>query len=254
MSVSDILNGAFHFRKTIKRIENRNNPLIVSEVRLGGLPPERIATPIPIDPDLLSEEESEAVSSSHYLGSSEKAGWLGECVVRFRVTNQSDIYVSVRAINVEKSKVPDLAKSSMLFIPQGSTAGEPWRFISNLDQDSPSMAYAEGAYPCYTGSSYANYFDEGSTEIAPDETSNFLIHLRANENSFKCSLYLRFQISPKGSFETIDIPTERDIFVYRPDSVSENQMFRRTYSPTKPWIAPESDKQFANTPHPFSWY
>lgn len=254
MSVSDILDGAFRFGKTIKRIENRNSPLIVSEVRLGYLPPERIATPIPIDPDLLSEEESEAISRSHYLGSSKKAGWLGECVVRFRVTNQSDLYVSVRAINIEKSKVPDLAEGSMLFIPQGSSTGEPWRFISNLDQDPPSMAYAEGVYPRRAGSSCANYFDEGSIEIAPGETSNFLIHLRANENSFKCSLYLRFQISPKGSFETIDIPTERDIFVYRPDSVSENQMFRRTYSATKPWIAPESDKQFANTPYPFSWY
>lgn len=96
---------AVNLRRWIEKWRKRSNPLKLSEVCVGGIAPERIATEISIDPNLLAEDESDAISPEYYLNSSEYAGWAGECVIRFRLENQSDRRVSVRGIYVDKHKL-----------------------------------------------------------------------------------------------------------------------------------------------------
>ena len=61
-------------RLQIKKLMNRGVPLKLGEVRVGGVVPERIATEVAIDPNLLTANESDAVSPDYYLRSSECAG------------------------------------------------------------------------------------------------------------------------------------------------------------------------------------
>lgn len=65
----------------IRKLINRGAPLKLNEVRVGGVVPERIATEVAIDPNLLTANESDAVSPEYYLRSSDHAGWAGDAMV-----------------------------------------------------------------------------------------------------------------------------------------------------------------------------
>ncbi len=230
------------------------NPLAVTEVRVGGIPPERIATVIPINPNLLARDESDAVSSEYYLRSSEYAGWAGECVVRFRVENCSDRRVSIRGIGVEQTKLTITPRGSMLFIPQGRLTGEVYRFVHHLDaRNSASMASLEWR----GGKEYEklpqNYFDESSIEIPPGFLINFAIHIRTDSESFECQSVTLIYESGKRKIRECSIPLPRRVCVYAIDSIPPDQMYRRTYKIKAPWIDLENSERFKSSCF-YSWY
>ncbi len=235
-------------------LEKRANPLVISGVRIGGIEPERIATEVEISPNLLTSNEADAVSPRYYLQSSEQAGWAGECVIRFRLENQSDKRVSIRGIYVDRRKLTVGPKGSMLFIPQGNTIGGPCRFACYLDSDnSASMALLD-SWSCDGRRVIPqNYFEEGSLELAPGGLINVALHLRTEDGSFECGgISLMWEMGPGPRFE-LAVPLPRRVFVYALNQIPEGQRFRRTYGLDEPWIALEGGPRFSNG-HPYSWY
>lgn len=135
-------------KSQIKKLTNRGAPLKLGEVRVGGVVPERIATEVAIDPNLLTANESDAVSPEYYLRSSDHAGWAGECVIRFRLENRSDKRVSIRGIHIDKHKLTISPKGSMLFVPQGRLTGELYRFACYLDSTGSSSMVLLDSWGC----------------------------------------------------------------------------------------------------------
>lgn len=253
MDILQSFQACKHAVSALKHWQNNHNPLMLSEVRLGGTPPERIATRVQINPDLLAENEADAVSPNFYLASSEDAGWAGECVVRFRATNKGNRPISIRGIGIDKELIQQEASSSVLFIPQGYSRGLPWRFVTQLNSNEPSMTLTERKRCKEEAIGPRNYFDEGSVEMDAGCTYNFSIHLRTGGGSFKCSLRLLYSIGCQ-QIQSLEIPTERQIFVYDLNKISESQRFRRTYSAALPWIVPERDERFSNISYSYEWY
>ena len=241
-------------KSKIKKLTNRGAPLKLGELRVGGVVPERIATEVAIDPNLLTANESDAVSPEYYLRSSDHAGWAGECVIRFRLENRSDKRVSIRGIHVDKHKLPIDPKGSMLFVPQGRLTGEPYRFACYLDSAGSSSMVLLDSWGCNGRQIIPqNYFDEASIELLPNALLNFAIHLRTEKESFECCGISLVWESKMGKLKDLTVPLPKKVFVYAFDRVPESQRFRRTYDIVAPWITLESDDRFSGK-NAYRWY
>ena len=241
-------------KSQIKKLINRGAPLKLGEVRVGGVVPERIATEVAIAPNLLTANESDAVSPEYYLRSSDHAGWAGECVIRFRLENRSDKRVSIRGIHVDKHKMTIDPKGSMLFVPQGRLTGEPYRFACYLDSTGSSSMVLLDDWGCDGRQIIPqNYFDEASIELPPNALLNFAIHLRTEKESFECRGISLVWESKMGKLKNFTVPLPKKVFVYAFDRVPESQRFRRTYDIVAPWITLEGDERFSGD-NAHRWY
>lgn len=241
-------------KSQIKKLTNRGAPLKLSEVRVGGVVPERIATEVAIDPNLLTANELDAVSPEYYLRSSDHAGWAGECVIRFRLENRSDKRVSIRGIHIDKHKLTISPKGSMLFVPQGRLTGEPYRFACYLDSTGSSSMVLLDGWGCNGRQIIPqNYFDEASIELLPNTLLNFAIHLRAEKESFECRGISLVWESKMGKLKDLAVPLPKKVFVYAFDRVPASQRFRRTYGIVAPWIVLEGDDRFSGN-NAYRWY
>ncbi len=244
--MNDIVRAFFSLVKAGQRLIQRlhaisssENPLNI-ECEVGCGLPKRIATPVPIDPDLLADDEYEAVCEEHYLRSAIRPSFAGECHIRLRVENVSEQRVSIRSISFGKSAILDkTAKGSMLFIPQGGTFGAPLRLACELDRNCPHMQeYLQEERPKLVGDD--NYFVYGSVELDPGEIQNFKISAYTHQKAYHCTLQMRYEIGGKTRVE--DILDEAYSFdIYPLESIPTDQRFWRTYSLVPPWIQNENE-------------
>lgn len=215
------------------RIVKDVKPPQFTDVILGGIPPEIIATTMSAE-KLLTGDISVDNSIDHYINADSKNGWVSECRIRFLLTNKRSLPLRILGINPGKTRCDIRPASSVLFPAQGALMGEAIRFECDLDKNQPSMRrfdlvdfskrYRSGEY----------YFDEGFIEIEPERTNFFSIIFTAKAHAYRIQPYIVYQTGK--NVETLTIPLDREVYIYPAKDINSTELFRKSFSLEPPYI------------------
>lgn len=177
-----------------------------------------IATTAPIYPDLLPEQARDAGRVNYYLNSCEKAGWAGECKLRFTVKNTSEENIVITALGIDKERISVRPRASVKIPNQGGP--DSYSFRCDLDDDRMVQRFeiVDGERIEY---GEKNFFDESPINICSGESKYINLVLVASEYSYQVSIYLRYEVSD--NLYIAQVPLDKELYIYPLSQIPDEQ-------------------------------